>query len=77
MSNLELLADMAVASCRVVVAMRDLIATIHRESRIPSRRTRMDLVLVEQPTAQSPLNQVCKLQERNALLWRCGMGIVQ
>jgi hypothetical protein len=46
MSNLELLADMAVASRRVVVAMRDLIPIIHCESRIPSRRTRMDLVLV-------------------------------
>jgi hypothetical protein len=44
-SNLEL-ADMTVASCRIFVAMRDLIAIIHRESRIPSRRTRMDLVLV-------------------------------
>jgi hypothetical protein len=38
MSNLELPADMAVASCRVVVVVRDLIAIIHRESRIPSRR---------------------------------------
>jgi hypothetical protein len=34
---------MTVASCRVLVAMRDLIAIIHPESRIPSQRTRMDL----------------------------------
>jgi hypothetical protein len=31
MSNLELPADMTVASCRVVVATRDLIAIIHRD----------------------------------------------
>jgi Auxiliary Activity family 9 (formerly GH61) len=50
MSNLQLPVDMTVASCHVVVvvvvATRDLIAIIHRESRIPNRHTRMDLVLV-------------------------------
>ncbi|KAI0281869.1 hypothetical protein BGY98DRAFT_1174910 [Russula aff. rugulosa BPL654] len=31
----------------------------------------------EQPTAQSPLNQVCKLQTSDASLSPCGMGVVQ
>jgi len=45
MSNVQLPVDMTVASCHVVVATRDLIAIIHRESRISNRHTRMDLVL--------------------------------
>jgi hypothetical protein len=45
MSNLELPADMIVAGCRVVVAMRDLVIINYREPRTPSRRARMYLVL--------------------------------
>jgi hypothetical protein len=38
LSNLEFTVDVTVASCRVVVTMRDLITINHRESRISIRR---------------------------------------
>jgi len=64
-------AGMTVASSRIVVAIRDLIAVIHRESRISKPTYTNGLGSGEQPTAQSQLNQVCKLQNRGVAHASC------
>ena len=58
-------AEMTVVSYHFVVAMRDLIAIIHRESRYSEPMYTNGSDSGEQPTGQAALNQVrklCKLQ---------------
>ncbi|KAF8488000.1 hypothetical protein F5888DRAFT_1658816 [Russula emetica] len=78
MSNFELPADMTVASRHAIVAWHE---GSHRC--LPLRMKSSKPMYTngfgsgEQPTAQLPLNQVCKLQKRDASLSWCGMGVVQ
>lgn len=72
MLNLELPAETTVASCRIVIAMRNL--------RIKNFKPTYTNCFGsgEQLTAQSPLNQVYNLQKRDASLsWRVWAGAIR